>query len=325
MSTLCIVMYHYVRDVCNTRYPGIKALGLDLFREQISYMKRACQIIGPYQLLDCLHSGESLPPQATLLTFDDGYLDHYVNVLPILEEHRISACFFPPAKCILERKILSVNKIQFVLSEVEDKRILVDSICRSIDSADPAMGLPPSHTLLETFCHPDQLDTANVVFIKAVLQRVLPEAFRDGIIDALFREFISSDEAAFSEELYMTHEQLECLHRQGMYIGSHGYGHYWLNTLSPPELELEIDRSLEFIRSIGTDTNSWIMCYPYGGYDMSVISLLRRKRCSLAVTTESRVALWDVDDRLALPRVDTIDVLPLHGKPGHSFFGGGAF
>ena len=32
MSNLTIVMYHYVRDLKNTRYPGIKGLDIDLFK-----------------------------------------------------------------------------------------------------------------------------------------------------------------------------------------------------------------------------------------------------------------------------------------------------
>ncbi len=30
-----VVMYHYVRDLKNTRYPAIKGLDLQLFKEQL--------------------------------------------------------------------------------------------------------------------------------------------------------------------------------------------------------------------------------------------------------------------------------------------------
>ena len=35
MNNLTIVMYHYVRDLKNSRYPDIKGLDVSLFKEQI--------------------------------------------------------------------------------------------------------------------------------------------------------------------------------------------------------------------------------------------------------------------------------------------------
>ena len=39
MDNLTIVMYHYVRDLNNSRYPDIKGLDINLFKEQINYMR----------------------------------------------------------------------------------------------------------------------------------------------------------------------------------------------------------------------------------------------------------------------------------------------
>ena len=35
-----IIMYHYVRDLKNGRYPKIKGLDILLFKEQIKYLKK---------------------------------------------------------------------------------------------------------------------------------------------------------------------------------------------------------------------------------------------------------------------------------------------
>ena len=43
------------------------------------------------------------------ITFDDGYIDHYANVLPVLEREGIPGCFFPSLKCILRHEVLDVN------------------------------------------------------------------------------------------------------------------------------------------------------------------------------------------------------------------------
>ena len=36
---LAISMYHYVRDLKHSRYPEIKGLDVNLFRQQIAFMK----------------------------------------------------------------------------------------------------------------------------------------------------------------------------------------------------------------------------------------------------------------------------------------------
>ena len=37
MKRLYIAMYHYVRDLRNSRYPGIKGLDYQLFKEQLQF------------------------------------------------------------------------------------------------------------------------------------------------------------------------------------------------------------------------------------------------------------------------------------------------
>jgi peptidoglycan/xylan/chitin deacetylase (PgdA/CDA1 family) len=141
-----------------------------------------------------------------------------------------------------------------------------------------------------------------------MLQRELPEAVRGAIADRLFREFVTADEAAFARELYMSLEQMREMAAAGMYFGSHGYNHAWLNRMSPNEQEIEIDRGLEFLRDIGASTDRWMMNYPYGGWNDSLLEILRRKGCVAALSTRVGEADLDRDDPLLLPRLNTNDL-----------------
>ena len=38
---------------------------------------------------------------------------------------------------------------------------------------------------------------------------------------------------------------------------------------------------------VGAPTDNWVMCYPYGGYDNSVIEILKKKKCKLALADTS--------------------------------------
>ena len=55
------------------------------------------------------------------------------------------------------------------------------------------------------------------------------------------------EEGAFSRELYMSVDQMKYMVSAGMHIGSHGYDHYWLGSLSKEKQEVEIKESLKFI------------------------------------------------------------------------------
>ena len=44
--------------------------------------------------LGCLNGGDRLPRKAVIITFDDGYLDNWVNAFPILKKYRLKATVF---------------------------------------------------------------------------------------------------------------------------------------------------------------------------------------------------------------------------------------
>ena len=97
-APLTIVMYHYVRPIRQSRYPGIKGLELELFREQLAYIGRHYSVVTMEAVAAAAHGGDPLPFNAALLTFDDGYRDHRDFVLPLLIEKGFQGSFFVPAK-----------------------------------------------------------------------------------------------------------------------------------------------------------------------------------------------------------------------------------
>jgi peptidoglycan/xylan/chitin deacetylase (PgdA/CDA1 family) len=301
-------MYHYVRDLRHSRYPEIKGLDLNLFIEQIEYLKRHYSIITMEQLILATHEGDKLPHNAVLLTFDDAYIDHYTNVFPVLEKRKLQGSFFTPVKAITENKILDVNKIHFILASVNDKSKLVAEIYLQLDKYREAYNLENNKYYYTKLATIDRYDIPEILFIKRLLQVELVEELRTKMIDELFRKFVSSDEISFSRELYMNTEQIECLQRNGMHIGGHGNNHYWLGSLSKDLQYIELNKSLEFIKSIGGDENKWTMCYPYGNYNNDTIDLLTTLDCKLAFTTHVDIANLSQHNKFKLPRLDTNDI-----------------
>ncbi len=307
-SILTIVRYHYVRDLRRSRYPDIKGLPTARFREQLDYIRTHYHVIGGEDLLDAVISRAPLPPRALLLTFDDGYADHFTQVFPLLDDMGLSGCFFPPARPILEDHVLDVNKIHFILAAVPDKQALVEHVFRLLDAYRIPFALPGKETYWQRLAKPGRYDPKEVMFLKRMLQRELPQALRQIVLDDLFRRYVSGDEAAFARELYMSLDQIRCLHRHGMTIGSHGYDHAWLNSLDAGGQAKDIDRALAFLKAIGVRPDRWIMCYPYGAHDDSLLSILAERGCTVGLTTEPGLADLRRHHRLTLPRLDTTDL-----------------
>jgi peptidoglycan/xylan/chitin deacetylase (PgdA/CDA1 family) len=307
-----IVMYHYVRDLARSRFPEIKGLDLALFREQLGYIRRHYAVVSAEDLLSAVarvgrDEPWGLPENAALLTFDDGYTDHFRHVFPLLDEAGLPGCFFPPAQAIVERKLLDVNKLHFLLASQADAGGLLREVLRKVDAHREEMGIEPEDVLRARWAGPARYDSEEVAFLKRLLQTALPAALRSEIVAELFAAHVTADESAFAEELYMSLEELRCLARHGMYVGSHGYSHVRLGWLSPAEQAVEIERSLEFLASLGTDVGSWILCYPYGDADESLLALLRERRCAVGLTTRPGLAPAD-GEPLLLPRLDTNDL-----------------
>ena len=140
-----------------------------------------------------------------------------------------------------------------------------------------------------------------------MLQHALPEELRSSIAENLFKDFVGISVEDFSKELYMNIDEVQNLVKSGMYVGSHGSRHYWLDKISPNEQEKDIKESLTFIEKIGGATKDWVMCYPYGAYNNTTLTLLQKYQASAAITTEVRIANLTNDDPFKLPRLDTND------------------
>jgi peptidoglycan/xylan/chitin deacetylase (PgdA/CDA1 family) len=297
MSKLRIIMYHYVRDPERSRYPRIKVRSTKEFRNQLDYLAAHFTPVTAQQVIAACRGEYDLPPNALWLTFDDGYLDHYVTVFPLLHDRGWQGSFFAPARAVLEEKLLDVNKIHLLLGAVDNINKLVSEIRSEIG--------PTFEQLWSAYATADLYDPAEVVFVKKVLQQAVPQRDRTRIVDNLFARYVSVDERAIASEFYMSPDQIRLMVRSGMFFGSHGYDHSWMNSLTAEEQVREVRLSLDFLNDVGATTNNWVMCYPYGAYNQSLLQTLKRFDCSVGLTTQSAVADVARDTALELPRLDT--------------------
>lgn len=310
MYTVTIVMYHYVRDLNKTRYPNIKGLSTDRFIQQLDFIENNFSIVRMEDCLECIH-GESknFPENAALLTFDDGYMEHFNEVFPILDERRIQGSFFPPVQSTMENKILDVNKIHFILASSDEPKELLDVLRSEIKNLQNRYGLEDPEAYFDRIDNSEHpYDPVPVVTFKRVLQRELPFKARQKIVSVMFDEFVGVREDVFSKELYMNESQLKTMIRHGMFVGGHGYSHKWLNAIDEDEQKRELDKTEDFLDLLGVDADQKVMCYPYGGYNHTLLKLMEISGFAAGLATIPKIAVVDREHRYRLSRIDTNEV-----------------
>ena len=308
-NELTIVKYHYVRDLARTRFPDIKGRDLAEFRFQLDYIASAYEVVTAEQIMAAVLDDEPLPPDACWLIFENGYLDHYQHVLPLLLERGWQGSFYVPAKTVTERQILDVNKIHFTLASTDQPERLVEEIeAFCADARAQSEALPSFEEYWQRYAQANRWDTAAVIFVKRMLQKGLPEHLRHACADRLFRRYVTEDTDAFAAELYLDTHQLTMMRELGMHLGSHGDAHVWLDALDEQDQAADLDASLTFLRGLGVDTDRWTMCYPQGAYDDTTLRLLRERNCTLGFTNAPGPATVPGSPPLELPTFDTNDL-----------------
>jgi hypothetical protein len=150
-------------------------------------------------------------------------------------------------------------------------------------------------------------EDAKTVYVKRMLQFILPQKDRSKIVSHLFKKYVKKNKQQFANELYMSISDIKNLIKNGMYVGSHGCRHIWLGQEKKSVQSEDIKASLDFLKKVGARTENWIMCYPYGSYNTDTLDILKSKNCLIGLTTKVGYADLDRSKMLELSRFDTND------------------
>ena len=312
---LNIIMYHYVRNNEDYSY-DCYCRRFSEFESQIDFLSSRTEIISPGDIERIEYYLQKDNESACLLTFDDGYKDHLL-CSKLLQSKNLSAIFFPPINAI-KGELLDVNAIHRLLGE---RDLSIDKLLGNISlqvkennlSINSFKGLPISigdYLKQDTDC---RFDEASTVFVKRLLQRdIIGDSIRRDVIHECLRTFSNLTESEHANKLYLSVDEMQQMRDEGMFFGSHGLTHRWLNTLSNTEQLAEISQSfleLEKLELINSDHDPKVMCYPFGAYNSDTIKLLIEQNVAYSLTTIVGAAIAKSDDPSMhqLKRWDTND------------------
>ena len=206
-------------------------MDLDTFAAQLDDLARTGTIVGWPQVAAALSGGPQLPPDAVLLTFDDGHDDHHRYVLPMLAERGLPGTFFILARDPSEGLTVA-HRIHVLLGAACPRR---SCATRCSTPWRPPTGCATCQAELDHAVDPfdDPVDD-----VKWVLQRDLMDV-AGPVLSRMVEELVGP-EAEVAAALHLDARQVRELHAAGMTLGGHTHGHRWMDWLPREESEREI-------------------------------------------------------------------------------------
>jgi len=214
---------------------------------QLKFIKRKYRIITPDDLLASLNKGTSLPQNAALVTFDDGYESFFRLAEPILRSMGIKTVVFIPTRYVEQQEPFWFDLVWFFVKYADGNKSKWLTSALSLE-----------------YINKDQSTLSALCLNK--MKRMTPE-YRDEIIGEI-KEQISYDSGRYSTifRLFhpMTAKQLRILSNQETTFGGHTHTHTILSALSKEEAEKEIITNKKMLESL-TGKQCLFFAYPNGG------------------------------------------------------------
>lgn len=120
-----ILAYH---GFTNRRHERIenyqkKHLDIDSFSSHMEHLKRFYNVIPLARLVESYRQKRDLPPNAAVITIDDGYESNYSLAYPVLKKFDVPATIFLTAGFIDTKRPLWVDRIEYALNKAKPKAL----------------------------------------------------------------------------------------------------------------------------------------------------------------------------------------------------------
>ena len=232
------VMYHYVRDSAATPFPGDPRAGAGAVRAAARLAAGRIHADRSRRRSRPRSTAAALPPEAALLTFDDGFVDHFDTAFPILARPR------PHRHVLPVRRTPALGHAR--AQRAQDAFPAGAPRRRRRSAAGRAGGMrgwptPPADGSARVRCR--SLGTRRRARGQAPAQlRAAVRRRRRGVLDALFARHIGDAAEAFARGLYLSADDDARDGGGGMAFGYHTRSHRMLSRLTAAEQDDELRR-----------------------------------------------------------------------------------
>lgn len=258
------------------------------FREQMTLVRERYRPMRLSDVAAAINAGHPLPPDAVVITFDDGYDDNYRIAYPILKELGVPATFFISTGHIDSGRPYAYDWLVHMILLTDAPRLELPELGMDVP-------MPPTRDERRALAG-QVLDNMKEIsaLAQAAMIRRLEEQWQ-----------MPSEHARPADCRPMNWDQVREMRAAGLEIGSHGVNHWMLSKLPREELEREVfDSRNALVRELGP--MPLLMSYPVGSnraFDRQVIEVTRDAGFDLACSYISGTNPRPADNRYSLYRI----------------------
>lgn len=224
------------------RDPELVSATQEVFYEQVKWLKRHFEVISFADLKRCEENHESLPGNALIITFDDGFKDNHKVAFPILQACAAPATFFIATDYIGTSEPFWFDKVYSDLLICNNKEFTISG--RSFTLGDDEEGKEAAaRAVLRSLI--DAENEERLAFLANMKTHGLAQAPLDEM------------------DLPMTWEEVREMSAGGMEIGSHTKTHPILTKVKDQPMAAEIRESKRVIEE-KTGKEVTTIAYPVG-------------------------------------------------------------
>ncbi|OUR63166.1 hypothetical protein A9Q74_02880 [Colwellia sp. 39_35_sub15_T18] len=280
-NKLAVLTYHQVSDV-NSMH-NLLSLDVELFEQHLVWLKRHFTVMDLNEAFHLMVTG-NLPERAIVISIDDGYVDSYTTIFPLLQKHGLLASFF------------------IATAGIDDGFLWDELVSSSI------MSVPNSMTHIEFENQKISLTTYNekLIAIADIIKKIKYASIkqRNVLIDELLMQTGSSR----CEQQFLSKEHIVTLHRANMCIGAHTVNHPILACESDEVAEQEMLVSKQALENIiGEQVN--FLAYPNGkpSKDFNKVHQQQAKKCEFVAAFSTEWGCSSNRDLFSLKRISLSD------------------
>lgn len=276
-----IIMYHGVDSVGSTLF-NTRHAAKAYFEKHIKFLKKNTNVVSVADFFDQKFDASKLN---VAITFDDGYLNNFVNALPILEAYKCPATFYITGINNQDYKILWADFVN-IASTLESKNITIEG-----EEFENRNGIYYSKDRGLNLYEIIKFHNAGYNY-KLATYKAFDDAYRKFSVDSKYDEYWK----------LMTDEQIRATSKsEYVEIGSHGYYHNNLGSILLEDAKKELVDSIEYLNKL---TNKPIvsLAYPDGSYTHGVVDAAEKLGFTSQLAADEYKFPEDIDDKRIIDR-----------------------
>ena len=281
-GSLRVLMYH--RFSRNAETDKISAAE---FTAHLDYLHRHAKVLSLSETIETLKNGDALPPNAAVITIDDGYADSFDIAFPLLRKFQMPATVYAVTNFLDGKCWLWTDLMRFVLLETTVENVRFEFAVG--DKVEARLNGKQS-----------RLETANRINTRLKkMSNELKDSKIAEIAQILKVEIPMTTTGDFAP---ISWEQAREMDAGKVQIESHTVTHPILTNINQTELDDELRESKKRLET-KLDKNIKHFCYPNGNLNEMVRKSVENAGYESAVTTAYGLVEKDAN-RFLLNRID---------------------